>query len=109
MRYRMWTTDGSTCRLGITPALMETKIYSAAGTAWQSSMCPDELAAKNVVVRPEPESLYSFHWDGHLRAGACMVTGELAPPASYTVAAALIGGEPQTGSFFVTEPSVPLR
>lgn len=109
VRYRMWTTDGSTCRLGITPTLMETKIYSATDLAWQSAMCPDEMAAKNVVVRPAPALLYSFHWDGLMRTDACSASAKAAPPAQYRVTASLIGGEPQASYFFVTEPNLATR
>lgn len=104
VRYTMSTNDGSTCRLGITPALLETKIVSFEQVAWRSSSCPDALAAKNVVVRPQPAVLYSFHWDGVIRLGACTGTGTTAPPARYRVSAALIGGEPHGSDFFITEP-----
>lgn len=105
VRYTMSTNDGSTCRLGITPALLETKIVSAEQVAWRSSSCPDALAAENVVVRPQPAVLYAFHWDGVIRLGACTGTGTVAPPARYRVSAALIGGEPHGAYFFITEPN----
>lgn len=101
----MSTTDGSTCSLGITASLLETKIASAQGLAWHSDACPDELPAKNVVVRPQPAVLYSFHWDGYETANTCGDSGKVAPPRRYQVSAALIGGRPHGTYFWVTEPA----
>jgi len=105
VRVTMSTTDGSTCTLGITPAMLETRIAYGANVVWQDSTCPDELAAKNVVVGPHPAMLYSFHWDGYQTADACSRTGDVALPRRYRVVAALIGGEPRRGFFYVTEPN----
>ncbi len=113
VRYTMSTTDGSTCSLGVTPALMETKITSLSrageSVVWQSSSCPDEVPAKNVVVRPQPVMLYAFHWDGDITDGTCRGTGSTAAPGTYRVVAALIGGEPHGSDFFVTEPDLAAR
>lgn len=113
VRYTLSTTDGSTCSLGITPALMETRITFLTGgeeqVAWLSSSCPDELPAKNVVVRPQPVMLYSFHWDATMTDGTCGGAGSVAAPGRYRVVAALIGGEPNGSFFFVTEPDLAAR
>lgn len=104
VRLTMSTTDGSTCTLGITPALLETRIESGDVTVWQSTTCPDGLGAKNVVVRPQPAVLYSFGWHGYQNRNGCQGTGTVASPGRYLAVAALIGGEPASASFYVTEP-----
>ncbi len=101
----MSTTDGSTCSLGITPALFEAKVEFGRQVAWQSTACPDELAARKVVVRPHPAVLYTFAWDGYVAADACSGSAKVAAPRRYRVVAALIGGDPQRGFFYVTEPN----
>ncbi len=71
---RMSTQDGSSCSLGITPSLLETRITSGIATVWQSGSCPDALPAKNVVVRPKPAVVYSYAWDGQLNPDSCSAT-----------------------------------
>jgi hypothetical protein len=98
----MSTTDGSTCSLGITPKVLELRITSGPATIWQSTSCPDGLAAKSVVVRPTPMTVYSYDWDGRLSPDACSAGGPVAQPGGYWAEAALIGGEPQKAYFEVT-------
>lgn len=98
----MSTADGSTCSLGITPSLLETRIVSVPVVVWQSSSCPDALPAKNVVVRPRPAVVYSYEWDGQVNPDSCSATNRLARPGGYWAEAALIGGEPQRAYFAVT-------
>lgn len=102
VRLAMSTTDGSTCSLGITPKVLELRITSGPATIWQSTSCPDGLAAKSVVVRPTPASVYSYQWDGRVSPDACSAGGRVAQPGGYWVEAALIGGEPHKAYFEVT-------
>lgn len=98
---RMSTPDGSTCSLGVTPRLLETRITSGDVLVWQSRSCPDGLAAKNVVVRPRPLLVYSFDWDGRVTPDSCTSSDQVAAPGGYWAEAALIGGEPQKTYFEV--------
>ena len=50
---------------------------------WQSTSCPDGLAAKNVVVGPVPAVVYSLRWDGNLNPDACSSTGTVGRPGVY--------------------------
>ncbi len=106
---RMSTPDGSTCSLGITPSLLETRITSGDVIVWQSRSCPDGLPAKNVVVRPRPAVVYSFDWDGQINPDSCSSSNRVAQPGGYWAEAALIGGEPHKTYFDVTAPSTPVR
>lgn len=99
---RMSTGDGSTCSLGITPRVLETRITSVPVVVWQSSNCPDALPAENVVVRPRPTLVYSFDWDGRVTLDSCTSSDQIAEPGGYWAEAALIGGEPQKAFFEVT-------
>jgi hypothetical protein len=99
---RMSTPDGSTCTLGITPSLLETRITSGDVVVWQSSSCPDALPAKNVVVRPKPVVVYSYTWDGQFNPDSCSATNRVASPGYYWAEAALIGGEPHQTQFHVS-------
>jgi hypothetical protein len=100
---RMSTSDGSTCTLGITPNLLETRITSGDVVVWQSSSCPDALPAKNVVVRPKPAVVYSYTWDGQFNPDSCSATNRIASAGYYWAEAALIGGEPHQTQFQVTK------
>lgn len=102
---RMSTGDGTTCSLGITPSLLETRITSGAVVVWQSKSCPDALPAKNVVVRPKPGVVYSYAWDGQINPDSCSATDRVAQPGGYWAEAALIGGEPNKSYFEVTPKS----
>jgi len=106
---RLSTPDGSTCSLGITPSLLETRITSGDVIVWQSRSCPDGLPAKNVVVRPKPAVVYSFGWDGQINPDSCSSSNRVAQPGGYWAEAALIGGEPHKTYFEVTAPSTPAR
>lgn len=99
---KMSMPDGSTCSLGITPRLLETRITSGGVLVWQSRSCPDGLAAKNVVVRPRPTLVYSFDWDGRVTPDSCTSSDQVAAPGGYWAEAALIAGEPQKAYFEVT-------
>ena len=103
----MSTTNASTCTLGVSPSLLEARLSSAKGIVWASTSCPDGLAAKNVVVGPTPATVYSFDWDGKISPDACTSKGSVAPPGNYTVEAALIGGEPASAHFVVTDRADP--
>jgi hypothetical protein len=102
---RLSTKDGSTCSLGITPSLLETRITSGDVVIWQSGSCPDALPAKNVVVRPKPSVVYSYTWDGQINPDSCSATNRIALPGGYWAEAALIGGEPHKAYFEVTAPT----
>ena len=104
VRLKMASADGSTCSLGITPSRLEIEITSGTATVWQSSSCPDGLAAKNVVVRPQPAVVYSLTWDGRITSDACSTKGKIAAPGGYWVEAALIGGAPHKSYFAITAP-----
>ena len=112
----MSTTDGSACSLGITPSMLEIRLTHEVPVTvgkqttmeeqvvWQSTSCPDGLAAKNVVVGPVPAVVYSLRWDGNLNPDACSSTGTVGQPGTYWAEAALIGGEPSKVRFLVTTP-----
>jgi hypothetical protein len=99
---RMATPDGSTCSLGVTPSLLETKITSGGVVVWHSTSCPDALPARNVVVRPKPRVVYSYTWDGQVNPDSCSASDVIAQPGGYWAEAALIGGEPTKAYFEVT-------
>jgi hypothetical protein len=101
VRLSMATTDGSTCSLGLTPSGLEIEITSGPATIWHSTSCPDGLPAKNVVVQPRAEVVYSIHWDGHIDSNACRTGWRTADPGGYWVTAALVGGEPDRTYFAV--------
>lgn len=61
---------------------------------WQSSSCPDNLSARNIVVGPTQRQVYSFTWDGRDNDHGCTPDGKIATPGGYWVQAALIGGNP---------------
>lgn len=102
---RMATKDGSTCALGITPGVLETRIVSVPAVIWQSTSCPDALPAKNVVVRPRPAVVYSYTWDGQINPDSCSATDRIAKSGYYWAEAALIRGEPAKTQFHVTAPT----
>jgi len=102
---RMSTEDGTSCTLGISPSLLETRITSGDVIVWQSGSCPDALPAKNVVVRPKPALVYSYGWDGQINPDSCSDTNRVAAPGWYWAEAALIGGEPTKTQFQVTSTS----
>jgi hypothetical protein len=103
----MSTPDGSTCSLGVSPNVLDTRITSGQTTIWQSQSCPDALPAKNVVVGPKPRRVYSFRWDGQFNPSSCSATNVEAKPGAYWAEAALVGGEPRKSYFEITSPSNP--
>lgn len=90
----LWTGNGTSCSLALSPRLLEARIQSGGVTVWLSSTCPDNLPARNVVVGPTQAQVYAFHWDGRDNDSGCTPNGKIAQPGGYWAEAALIGGTP---------------
>jgi hypothetical protein len=92
----------SACTLPITPDSLAARITSGSDVVWSSNDCPDALLAKEVVVRHDPATVYSFEWNGRRSTPNCATPGDVAPPGGYWVEAALIGGDPHKAFFDIT-------
>ncbi len=87
------------CTLPITPDSLVARITSGPDIVWSSTECPDALLVKQVVVRHDPATVYSFEWNGRRSTQHCVKPGEVAQPGGYWVEAALVGGDPHKGYF----------
>jgi hypothetical protein len=97
----LWTPDGSTCSLALSPQLLEAQVTSSSGAVWQSTTCPDALPARNVVVGPTERSVYTFSWNGRHGDG-CGSGGAVVPAGGYWLEAALVGGNPDSTYLSIT-------
>lgn len=96
--------SASACTLPITPDSMVARVTSGPDVVWSSADCPDALLARQVTVRHDPATLYSFEWNGRRSTDNCATTGEVAAPGGYWVEAALVGGEPHRAFFDILPP-----
>ncbi|MBA3232475.1 MAG: hypothetical protein H0T17_00775 [Propionibacteriales bacterium] len=78
------------------------KVTSGAETIWSSDDCPDELLARQIVVRRDPPTAYRFTWNGQRSTEGCQPDGRAIAPGGYWVEAAFIGGEPHKAFFDIT-------
>lgn len=92
------------CTLPITPDSLVARVTSGPDVVWSSTDCPDALLAKQVVVRHDPATVYSFEWNGRRSTPNCATPGDVAPPGGYWVEAALVGGEPHKAFFDIVAP-----
>jgi hypothetical protein len=98
------TSEGAeACILAVTPGTVEARILSGGSVVWSSAQCPDGFAARQVVVRAQPGSSYTFTWDGRKSTPTC-AAGTVAPAGHYLVEAALLSGEPVSAGFDVKPP-----
>jgi len=91
--------DPPACTLAITPDTLVLRITSGDDVVWSSDDCPDELLAKELVVRARTATAYRFEWDGTWSTGSCSAPGDSADEGSYRAEAALIGATTHTASF----------
>jgi hypothetical protein len=91
--------SASACTLPITPGSLVARITTGSDVVWSSNDCPDALLAKQVVVRHDPATVYSFNWNGRRSTQNCATPGTVAPPGGYWLEAALVGGEPHKAHF----------
>jgi hypothetical protein len=89
------------CTLPITPDSLVARITSGSDVVWSSDDCPDALLAKEVVVRHDPPTVYSFEWNGHRSTQGCATSGDVAPPGKYTLEAAFVSGDPHEAFFTI--------
>lgn len=92
------------CILAITPDALVIQVTSGDDVIWSSSDCPDAVAAKQVVVRTDPATVYDFDWNGKRSTEDCDSPGDTPEPGGYWVEAALVGGEPHKAFFDIGEP-----
>ena len=96
------STDTAACTLAITPDSLVTRVTSGNDVVWSSSDCPQEVLAKEIVVRADPPSAYQFVWDGSRSTAECRAAGTPPDPGGYWVEAAVVGGEPHRAFFDLT-------
>ncbi|HET7173121.1 MAG TPA: hypothetical protein VFI30_02445 [Nocardioidaceae bacterium] len=93
----------SGCVLAVTPRVLAMQVANAAGAVWSSQNCPNEMPARNVVLRPGVSGRYTFQWDGRGNESGCRSTGSL-PRGRYVVRAAFIGGPLATARLILNRP-----
>ena len=96
------STRAAACTLDITARTLAVRVTSGSDVVWSSEHCPDALRAKQLVVRVDPPTAYTFPWSGHRSAEGCSPVTELPEAGGYWVEAALIGGDPQRAYFDLT-------
>jgi hypothetical protein len=87
------------CRLAITPDSLMLRITSGEDVIWSSDDCPDDLLAKELVIRSHPATDYTFDWNGFRSTASCSAPGKVTKPGGYWAEAALIGAETHRGYF----------
>jgi len=100
--FLLTSPDAEACTLAVTPTSLVVNVTSGTDTVWSSDDCPDELLAKQVVVRSDPPSSYQFTWRGNRSSEGCQIDGASVEPGGYWVEAAFIGGEPHKAYFDIT-------
>jgi hypothetical protein len=98
------STRAPACRLAITPRSMSTRVTSGPDNIWSSYECPNSLPAREIVVRRDPPTSYTFTWNGHRSTSGCRVVGAVPKPGGYWVEAALVGGQPHKAYFDIRAP-----
>lgn len=98
----MTSMRATACTLAITPATLALRVTSGDDIVWSSIDCPDDVLAKEIVVRQSPATTYVFDWDGRRSVESCHSPGSAAEPGGYWVEAALIGAEAHEAFFDVT-------
>lgn len=95
--------EDSGCVLAVTPRVLAVQVANAAGAVWSSQNCPNEMPARNVVLRPGVSGTYTFRWDGRGNEAGCRSTGSV-PRGRYEVRAAFIGGPLATARLILDRP-----
>lgn len=91
------------CTLAISPGSLVLRVTSGSDVVWSSDDCPDDVLAKEIVVRQDPPTTYRFTWNGHRSTDSCREPGGVALPGGYWVEAALVGADAHKGFFDVTD------
>jgi hypothetical protein len=87
------------CTLAITPDSLVLRITSGSDVIWTSDDCPDDLLAKELVVRERPATAYTFAWNGYRSTESCNAPGSVASAGGYWAEAALVGADAHRGYF----------
>jgi hypothetical protein len=87
------------CTLAITPDSLMLRITSGEDVVWSSDDCPDDLLAKELVVRSHPATDYTLVWNGFRSTPSCAAPGKITKPGGYWAEAALIGADAHRGYF----------
>ena len=102
IRLQLTSTRVAACTLALTPDTLALRIVSGQDLIWSSDSCPDQLPARQLVIRRHPATVYSFAWDGNRSTDSCRGTGAVAKAGGYWVEAALIGAGVHKAYFDVT-------
>jgi hypothetical protein len=90
------------CTLAITPDTLALRITSGSDVVWSSDECPNDVLARELVVRAQKPVVYTFTWNGHRSTETCASPGKVAQPGGYWAEAALIGADAHRAYFDVT-------
>jgi hypothetical protein len=90
------------CTLAITPDTLALRITSGPDVVWSSDECPNDVLARELVVRAQKAVVYSFSWNGRRSTETCAHPGKVAQPGGYWAEAALIGADVHRAYFDVT-------
>jgi hypothetical protein len=90
------------CTLAITPDTLALRITSGPDVVWSSDECPNDVLARELVVRAQKPIVYPFTWNGRRSTETCAHPGKVARPGGYWAEAAFIGADVHRAYFDVT-------
>ncbi len=84
----------ATCRLNVTPATFELKIYSGLDRIWSSSDCSTAVRPLTGNVASEKSVSWTMTWNGRRSAKACKSRAAVPRAGTYVATAQLAGAKP---------------
>jgi hypothetical protein len=96
------STDAAACTWHLTGAKLLVRITDADEEIWTTRECPDAVPDKDVVVRDVVATVVEMSWNGRESDEHCRADTDWALPGDYSIAAAVLGGEPDQTDFELT-------
>ncbi|MGH3496603.1 MAG: hypothetical protein ACRDP1_03960 [Nocardioidaceae bacterium] len=103
----VFTTTGKPCTLAVDAKDLLVAVQGSSGTAWTSHRCTAAIPSSSLVLRPGWLATVGVAWTGHVSDASCSTAAPAVATGSYTVQAAVIGGEPASTTVHVQ--SAPTR
>lgn len=101
------TTQEQACSLDLNTARLLVGVATDDSSVWDTRTCKVDPAPSKLQLNPTWSTRTTLTWSGRRAGEECKTGASFAQVGSYTVRAALIGGEPRESTFALTERPEP--
>jgi hypothetical protein len=93
------SAQSDACTFDLSSRSVAVKIVRNQDTVWSSAQCPKVVPDQQIVVRKATVTSVPMTWNGKRSDDECSTRTAAALPNTYTISAAVLGGEPTSVDF----------